>query len=207
MVAVLVVGGLGSAYSSYQHSGSACCTTVVNSTTYTASNPNLGILLIISLNPSTIHVGGTVNYTATVYNTRPTVNNISSATNWAIPRLISTNCGTSPTDSPIAYAIMQGHHEPGNISEAPSINYGMMCTTVMGGAEVYSFQPSSDTASVVGSCSPNPCFTKPVSTWRSFSQYPSGGGPEPWTNFTTGVYTVVAEDEWGDLATASFTVT
>ena len=78
----------------------------------------------------------------------------------------------------------------------------------MGGVTVYSFQPSSDTASVIGNCNPNPCFTRPVSTWRPLSQYPSGVGAEVnWANFTAGVYTVVAEDEWGDIALASFTVT
>ena len=160
----------------------------------------------MSLNASTIHVGGTVNYSASVYNTRPSENNVSSASNWAVPRLISTACGTSPTDSPIAYAIMRGHYVSGNISKAPSVNYGMMCTTVMGGVGYYSFQPNSDIASVYGSCLPPPCDTRPISKWRPFSQYPSGGGPEPWTNFTAGAYTVVAEDEWGDIALATFTV-
>jgi hypothetical protein len=203
VVAVLVVGSLGGYYF-YQTSGHP--NTGIARTTYTASNPNLGIRLTISLNATTIRIGGTINYSASVYNTRPSQNNVSSASNWAIPRLISTACGTSPTDSPIAYAIMRGHYESGNISKAPSINSGMMCTTVMGGVKVYSFQPTSDVASVIGDCNPNPCFTRPVSTWRPFSQYPGGGGPEPWANFTTGVYTVVAEDEWGDLAMASFTV-
>lgn len=84
----------------------------------------------------------------------------------------------------------------------------MMCTTVMGGVTVYSFQPSSDIASVIGTCNPNPCFTRSVSTSRSFSQYPSGNGSGfYWTNFTAGSYTVVAEDEWGDLALASFVIT
>jgi len=202
-VAVLVIGGLGVAYSYYSLQNPLGTTTL--GTAYSASNPNLGIRLIISLNASTIHVGGTVNYTASVYNARPAENNVSSASNWAIPRLISTPCG--PTDSPIAYAIIQGHYVSDNISKAPSVNYGMMCTTVMGGVGYYSFQPNSDIASVYGSCLPPPCDTIPISTWRPFSQHPSGNGAGfYWTNFTTGVYTVVAEDEWGDVALASFTV-
>jgi hypothetical protein len=213
VVAVVVIGGLGAGYYFYQTSGLStglttplCCTTAGSPTTYTASNPNLGIRLIISLSASTIHVGGTVNYTASVYNTRPSENNVSSSSNWAIPHLISTACG--PTDSPIAYAILQGYYDSGNISKAPSINYGMMCTTVMGEVRVYSFQPTSSTASVIGNCSPNPCFTKPVSTWRPFSGYPSGVGSDVnWVNFKAGAYTVVAEDEWGDIAFAAFTVT
>jgi hypothetical protein len=203
VVAVVVFGGLGAAYYLYQPP----VNTGVNSTIYVASNPNLGIRLTISLNATRIHIGGTVNYSASVFNMRPSENNVSSASNWAIPRLISTACGTSPTDSPIAYAILPGYYVPDNISKAPSVNNGMMCTTVLGGVTTYSFQPSSDIASVIGNCSPNPCFTKPISTWRPFSQYSSGGGAEPFVNFTPGAYTVVAEDEWGDIALVSFMVT
>jgi len=206
VVAMLVIGGLGVAYSYYSLQNPLGTTTL--RTAYSATNPNLGIRLIMSLNASTIHVGGTVNYSARADNTRPSENNVSSASNWAIPRLISTACGTSPTDSPIAYAIVPGYYVSDNISKAPSINYGMMCTTVMGGVTAYSFQPSSDIASVIGNCNPNPCFTIPVSTWRPFSGYPSGVGSDVnWVNFKAGVYTVVAEDEWGDIAMASFTVT
>lgn len=208
MVAALVVGGLSVGYYFYQTLGQPilCCHTTVNSPAYTASNPNLGIRLTISLNGSTIQVGESVNYTASVFNTRSSENNVSSASNWAIPRLVSTACG--PTDSPIAYAILPGHYVPGNISKAPSIDYGVMCSTVMGGVSVYSFQPTSDAASVFGNCSPNPCFTKPVSTWRTIGGYPSGVGSEgSWVNFKAGAYAVVAEDEWGDIALASFTVT
>ena len=179
--------------------------TSANSTTYGVSNPNLGIRLMISLNASTVSVGGAVNYSASVYNIRSSVNNVSSASNWAIPDLIET--ATGPTDSPIAYAVMPGYYVSSNISKAPSIDYGICCTTVAGGLTVYSFQPMSDVASVFGSCSLNPCFTKPVSTWRALSEYPTGvGAGVRWVSFTAGVYTVVAEDEWGDIALASFTV-
>jgi hypothetical protein len=210
VVAALVIGGLGVGYY-FQTTGqpnTGVAHPGVAQTTYTASNPNLGIRLTISLNTTRIHLGGTVNYSASVFNTRPSENNVSSASNWAIPRLISTACGTSPTDSPIAYAIVRGYYVSGNISKAPSVNYGMMCTTVMGGIRFYSFQPNSDIAFV--NCDPSyPCSTRPISTWRPFSQYPSGNGTNytNWTNFTTGVYTVAAEDEWGDIALASFTVT
>jgi hypothetical protein len=103
---------------------------------------------------------------------------------------------------------MPGYYVSGNISKAPSIDYGICCTTVMGGVTVYSFQAMSDKASFIGNCNPNPCFTRPVSTWRPLSEYPTGVGAEVnWVGFTKGVYTVVAEDEWDDVALASFTVT
>ena len=58
----------------------------------------------------------------------------------------------------------------------------------------------SDVASVIGNCNTNPCFTSPVSTWRTFNGYPSGVTEENWVNSTQGAYTVVAEDEWGHCA-------
>ena len=203
---VLIAGGLGVGY--YISQAFPVSNTGVNSTTYAASNPDLGLRLVISLDASTIHAGGSVNYTASVYNTRPSQNNVSSASNWATPRLIMTACG--PTDSPIAFAILQGHYTSGNLSGAPSLDYGVMSSTVFGGATVVSFQPSSDVASVyasMGYCNSNPCFTKPVSTWRVLSQYPSGVGTVvQWGRFTPGEYTVLAEDEWGDVALATFAV-
>lgn len=202
LIAVLIIGGLGVGYYFYRAPGPA---PVASPTTYADSNSTLGISLAITLSPSTIPAGGEVNYSASVFNTRLSVNNLSSASSWALPDLIMTACG--PTDSPIAFAVIQGHYVPGNISKAPGVNYGELCTTVMGGVRAYSFQPTSDVASVLGSCSPNPCFTRAISTWRELTQYQNGVGIEgQGLNFTRGTYTVVAEDEWGDIALASFAV-
>ena len=135
VLVVLVAGGLGVGYYFYQASGLP--SHPANSTTYIASNPDIGMRLAISLNTSTTHIGGSVNYAASVYNTRPSMNNVSSASNWAIPGLISMVCG--PTDSPIAFAIIRGYYVSDNISKAPSVDDGMMCSTVFGDAKVYSF--------------------------------------------------------------------
>lgn len=193
--------------SSGGYTGSTTYTSLVGSaTTNTASNPIVGIRLVMSLNTWTVHSGGAINYTAAVYNTRQSVNNVSSAANWAIPDLIST--ATGPTDSPIAYAVLPGHYVASNITMAPSIDYGICCTTVMGGITTYSFKAESNVASVYGDGFCNPCFTRPVSTWRLLEQYFVGVGAEAHPlSFTAGTYTVVAEDEWGDIALASFTVT
>jgi len=109
-------------------------------------------------------------------------------------------CG--PTDSPIAFAVVQGFYTPLNISYA-RIQYGMGCTTVMGGVRFYLFQPVSNVVSVFGSCSPNPCFTKPMISSRSLNGYWSGN---QYLSFTPGVYTVAVADEWGDFEVAHFTV-
>jgi len=209
LLTVVVIGVLGVGYFLIQTSSFGVLPLSGNSTTYTSSNPNLGIRLVISLNLSAIHAGGEVNYTASVWNTRTSINNVSSASNWVLPDLIMTACG--PTDSPIAFAVIRGHYDSRNISQAPPVNLGMGCTTVMGGVTTYSFQPSSDVASIytssVAHCNSNPCQTRAINTSRELSQYFSGVGSEAQgVAFTSGAYTVAAEDEWGDIAMASFTV-
>ena len=88
-----------------------------------------GLILNLSLNASSIRVGHEIAFMASLFNTRTTAYNISSASNWALPYLIMGPC--SPTDSPIAFAVVQGFYTPLNISDA-RVQYGIGCTTVMG---------------------------------------------------------------------------
>jgi len=159
-----------------------------------------GLNLSLSLNASSIRAGHEIAFTASLFNTRTTENNVSSASNWALPYLIAGPCG--PTDSPIAFAVLQGFYTPLNISNA-RIQYGQGCTTVMGGVRFYLFQPMSSTASVFAGCSPDPCFTKSMTSSRSLNGYWSGN---QYFDFAPGVYTILVADEWGDFAVAHFTV-
>ena len=159
-----------------------------------------GLILNLSLNASSIRVGHEIAFTASLFNPRTTAYNISSASNWALPYLVIGPCG--PTDSPIAFAVVQGFYTPLNISYA-RVQYGIGCSTLMGGIRFYLFQPVSNVVSVFGSCSPNPCFTKPMVSSRSLNGYWSGN---QYLSFTPGVYTVVVADEWGDFQVAHFTV-
>jgi hypothetical protein len=111
--------------------------------------------------------------------------------------------GAGPTDSPIAYAVVQGFYTSANISSAPTVEYGPGGTTVMQGIKSYAFQPKSDVASVMGPCGPDACFTKSMSSSGFFNGYWSR---QQILAFTPGTYTVVVADEWGQVATSSFTV-
>jgi hypothetical protein len=174
-------------------------TTLSSSTTVSSAVP--GLLLRASLNSTTINAGGSIQLNASLFNTLPTQNNVSTASNWPLTNLTMTPCG--PTDSPIAYAVISGHYTLSNISSAPRIPY-FGCTTVMGGVTMYSFQPQGDVAAVIGACG-SPCFTKSIGWSRSLygvitSSY---NGTEP---FRDGTYTVVVADEWGDFLVSSFAV-
>ena len=159
-----------------------------------------GLTLNLSLNASSIRAGHEIAFTASLFNTRTTAYNLSSASNWALPYLVIGPCG--PTDSPIAFAVVQGFYTPLNISYA-RVQYGIGCSTLMGGIRFYLFQPVSNVVSVFGSCNPNPCFTEPMISSRSLNGYWSGN---QYLSFTSGVYTVVVADEWGDFQVAHFTV-
>jgi len=201
LVAGLVIVGLGVAYF-YETSGHP--NTGTNSTTYTASNPNLGIHLSFSLNATATKPGGRIGFQAFVYNDLGRENNVSASSNWSIPRLVMDPCG--PVDSPVAVVTIPGHYDEANLSSAPSPEFGFGCTTVEGGVKNYSFQPYSDMAYVIGGsqgCAPSLCRMGVGYTGTVFG-YLNNGQASP---FMRGVYTVVAEDEWGDLALAPLTVT
>lgn len=159
-----------------------------------STNSTLGLELELSLNSTLIQSGQALAFNASVFNIRGAENNVSSASNWPVTQLIIGPCG--PTDSPIAFAVIQGYFTPDNISQAPRIDYGPGCTTVMGNVQYYSFQPSGNNASVIGNCNPNPCFTKPVTESNTLNEYWNNGNV---LNFTTGTYTLVAGNEWGQI--------
>jgi hypothetical protein len=112
-------------------------------------------------------------------------------------------CG--PVDAPVATVTIPGHFDIANISSATTPEFGVGCTTVEGGVKGYSFQPYSDQASVIGGsqgCIPPGCMMG-IGHSGTIVGYLSNGQA---TAFVHGVYTVVAEDEWGDIALVSFTV-
>jgi hypothetical protein len=173
----------------------------ITSTSSGAGSPS-GLNLTLSLNASSIRAGHYMGFTYTLFNTWSRQNNVSSANDWAVPNLVNGPCG--PTNSPIAVAVVAGNYALSNISEAPKIEYGMMCTTVTGGNAYYDFQPLSDEISI-GKCQtipPHPCGMLMASTGTIIG-YWSGGQI---LSFTSGAYTVVVADEWGQVAVSSFTV-
>jgi hypothetical protein len=205
VITALILGGLGVGYYVYQNSGPSnpCCTTAVSPTIYTASNPNLEIHLSLALNATAIQPGGRIGFQAFVYNDLGRENNVSASSDWSMPRLIMDPCG--PVDSPVAVVTIPGHYDEANISSAPSPEFGVGCSTVEGGVKYYSFQPYSNMASVIGGsqgCIPSPCMMDVGSSGTSIG-YLNNGQASP---FVHGVYTIVVEDEWGDMAVASFTV-
>jgi len=201
IITVLMVGGIGVGYYLYQTLANP--TPGVVQTTYAATNPNLGIHLSLSLNGTTARLGGRISFQAFVYNDLGRENNVTASSDWTIPRLIMDPCG--PVDSPVAVVTIRGHFDEANVSSAPTPEFGVGCTTVAGGISGYSFQAYGDQAYVIGvnqECVPTGCMMGIGFSGTIFG-YLSDGQTSP---FVHGAYTVVAEDEWGDMAMAPFTV-
>jgi hypothetical protein len=71
----------------------------------------------------------------------------------------------------------------------------------------YVFQPSSDVATIFQSSGTNPVSTENMNAEVQTNGYWMASQNLNEYNFTPGVYTVVAGDEWGALVVLHFTVT
>lgn len=187
---------------------SSTSTPLPNASSTTSKSVN-GLSLSLSLNSTTFQPGQEVAVVLDEQNMLATVNDVSTSNSWPLSGLILGPCGT--LNYPIGIAIFQGYYTSSNVSSAtplqlykPGIYH---CPMILSGINAYAFQPLSDSASVIGSCEPNPCFTDfKVSSEVTVTGYWSNGQESILGNFTPGVYTVVGGDEWGSLAVLHFIV-
>jgi hypothetical protein len=111
----------------------------------------------------------------------------------------------------VGVAIFKGYYTSLNITGATPLKLydpGAIyhCPAILASITAYEFQPSSNVASIYGSCDPNPCITdikmNPSLTAKGYWS----GNPAEFNSFDPGVYTVVGGDEWGAQATLYFVV-
>jgi hypothetical protein len=176
-----------------------------------------GLNLSLSLGPTLISPGQAVSVGIGEWNTLPVTNVVPSASDWPLQGLTLGPCGTN---LPIGIEIAQGFYTSSNISSAETLQLsepGMYdCPAIFSSISSYAFEPNSDVAGVMGSCSANPCFTDRVGSTTNATGYWTSGNSSfnsslafpSWTfsNFTLGEYTVAGGDEWGALAILHFTV-
>ena len=165
-----------------------------------------GLNLSLSLGSAVIGTGQAVSVSLAEWNTPSTENIVPSASNWPLQGLTLGPCGT--LNLPIGIGIARGFYTSSNISSAQTLQLSApgvyACPAILSQITVYDFEPHSDTAVVVGSCDPNPCFTRSVSVAQDFGGYWSAAST--FSSFTPGEYTVVGGDEWGALAILHFEV-
>jgi hypothetical protein len=168
-----------------------------------------GIQLVLSVTPSRGPAATSFEVNATVLNILSHANNVTGIGDFHGVQF-NPLCNTGP----VTFEVLQGHYTTANFTAGtPLAIHGvqnMMCMVPTSALSYYVFQPQSDV------------FTAPlpqeqgmgaaVSTTRSATAagslvnvYSSGlADPEP---FPAGVYTVVAADNWGQLAAVHFVVT
>ena len=166
--------------------------------------------LSLSLNSTTLQTGQSVSIVIDEQNMLPVVNNVSSSDSWLLSGLSLCSCGT--INYPFGVAIFQGYYSSANVSTAtplmlydPGALHG--CPMILSEITAYVFQPSINIADIFGSCDPNPCTSDTeMNATVSATGYWMGSPTATLTNFSPGIYTVVAGDEWGTSAVLHFTV-
>lgn len=169
-----------------------------------APNSNLGLQLSLTISSSTYAPGQMVPINITETNTLSTVNKVSSQRNWPVSGLTLGPCGS--LNYPFGIEIFPGYYDQSNISQAsnqsvlPFYKPGLYPCPAILIFSSYSFQPLSDVANVsFGSMN----LTTVVETNGSWTGSMSSSA---FQTFNPGVYTIVAGDEWGDLAIVHFSV-
>jgi len=205
LVAVLV---LGLALIELPRSNQVSSSFALTSTASSASPDSLALKLL--LNATSISSGHAISIGIDEQNTLPRTNNVSSAKSWRLNGLGTGPCG--PLNAPLGIGIMKGYYADNNASAGALLDLYQPgqynCPMILSGIGAYVFQPSSDMASVIGSCDPNPCLTLNMSSTVSSKGYWSSNLLQgaTFSNFSPGVYTVVAGDEWGTLVLLHFIV-
>jgi len=192
-------------------SSSSTTSSVVGTTT--AENPGLGIQLVLSV--TTIQGPQTTSFevNATVWNTLSRPNNVTGVNDYNGVQ-VNPLCNTGP----VTFEVLQGYYTIANFTAGTVLSIhgvqNMMCVVPVSALGYYIFQPNSDVFSgplaleqgISQNNSTAAMTTRSATVADSLVDIYSGGlaSPEP---FPAGTYTVVAADNWGQLAAVHFAVT
>ena len=170
-------------------------TTTMTTLTTTVQSGN-GLQLQVSVNAATLTPGEPLQINVGEYNTLSTNNNITAATNWGVNGLA---IGACPNINvlPFGVAVFRGHYDARNISQGtPLVLFeAVPCVQLIRLITGYDFLPDSSNAAIMpGGDLASPT---PMSTTETVNGTYSNG--IQLTPLTSGIYTVVAGDEWGTI--------
>ena len=107
--------------------------------------------------------------------------------------------------------MLSGNYDITNVSSGKALQIyqpgAYNCPGILAGIGSYAFQASSDNATIFGSCQvggSGGCISERVNSMVLFNGHWSGN---VFMGFPSGICTVVAGDEWGDLVILHFAVT
>jgi hypothetical protein len=183
---------------------------------YTASN---GLRLTLSLDSTTYKSGDTVVAFIDEWNTRTSANNVSRASGpgFSVNGLTfdPNGTGTFYYTFPIGISILQGNYSLSDLKSVAPLALSDPSVIVNGIAvpliKSYDFQPASDIATFHGDSADVESaplrVTGTISSDGFWQEARTAGTGEVFSNFTTGIYTVVGGDIWGAIAILHFTIT
>ena len=158
-----------------------------------------GLQLELWISRTSLLPGDALSINISEYNTLNGINNVSAETNWPMNDLQLGSCGHSIY--PFGIAILSGVYAANNISDATQLQIfpNEPCPLFLILVTGYLFQPLNDTAVIL------PGNTTPVfmDSQISLTGVYSNGTQR---SFPAGEYTVLAGDEWGDIAFQYFNI-
>lgn len=189
---------------------------MVASTTNAASSVSSstnGLRLMLDVSQTVLPSGNGLSVNVSVFNTLTTrYNSTGTSLAWQ-DRL---NLGPCPSNLPLGFGIFRGDYGAGNLSDGTPL--GLFYPGVYScpaGLEVayWSFAPQTDNLTIVAQGGNMTLPSQQAGSDEEFWGYWSGiapagyaSGNASFTSFHTGVYTVAAEDAWGQTAIRHFKV-
>ena len=158
--------------------------------------------LYLNISSTAVSPDGRVNITAWVISTYPSIHNVTAANFWSVDAngLWTRICTNG---FPIGVGVMKGHYDSSNVTSGTLLPLNRplaMCPIFFSTPKWFAFEHQSSDALV----RVNGNFaTWDIRTALDFSGTSALGGG---VNLLSGVYTVVAADEWGDVLTTNFSV-
>ncbi len=205
--AFVITGGSASTSSSTTSSTSA-----IPASTTTVSDQGLGIEVVLSVSPSQGPHATSFEVNASVWNTLARTNNVTGVDNYHGVQF-NPLCNTGP----VTFEVLRGYYTVANFTAGTALSIhgvqNMMCVVPTSALGYYVFQPNSDVftgplnqQAAGGQATTASMTTRSAATATSLVNVYSSGlaNPEP---FPPGTYTVVAADNWGQLAAVHFVVT
>ena len=172
----------------------AATTTTTETTTSTHSEN--GLQLQVSVNAATLTSGEPLQINVSEYSTLPMYNNVAAATNWGVNGL---TIGACPNINvlPFGVAVFQGHYDAQNISQGtPLVLFeAVPCVQLIRLITGYDFLPDSNNAAIM----PGGDLSSPTTMSANETVKGTYSKGIQLTPLTSGMYTVVAGDEWGTL--------
>jgi len=183
--------------------GASTTTVTTGSTFSTQSGYSGGLLVRLELNSSEIASGTTLGIYVSDYNPSSSALNLTKGTAWALNGLETGGCLSLYL--PLGIAVFQGRYTSGNVSQGIPLRVFpfVACPMIVRYITGYLFQAMSDNATVLPGTRAVPMATG-IAVDGAFDNTPNH--LNQMAPFSPGIYTVVAGDEWGNLAFAYFVV-